>query len=233
MAPAVDGAGGTVPAGCLDVPGRQRTARKLLLRVGDLEVALGELLDVDVLKRHDLDVLDEPCGPVHVPHPGVLHGDLEEHLAIVGRADVQLDLVGEVEPALRLDHVGKQAHDVPILPIELELHLGLVLLEIFRAHALPSDQAATGATAQLGSTISQSSRPASVQAASGPEPPPGSSTRSPLASPTKSPLASPTRSPTASPYTTRGPGPPQVTLFTFTKECRCSGHGPCVLSALI
>src|SRR5215472_7840946 len=155
MAPTVDGAGGTVPAGCLDAPGCQATAWKLLLGVGDLEVALGELLDVDVLKRDDLDVLDEPGGPVHVPHPGVLHGDLEEHLTVVGGADVQLDLVGEVEPALGLDHVGEQAHDVPILPIELELHLGLVFLEIFRAHALPSDQAATGATAQMRSTIGQ------------------------------------------------------------------------------
>src|SRR6516164_8579111 len=196
MTPAVDGAGGTVPAWCLNAPGRQRTAWKLLLRVRDLEVALGELLDVDVLERHDLDVLDEPGGPVHVPHPGVLHGDLEEHLAVIGRADVQLDLVGEVEPALGLDHMGKQPHDVPILPIELELHLGLVLLEIFRAHALPSDQAATGATAQLKSTIGQFSWPGSSHAAC-------------------------------------GAGSPQATPLTFTKDWRCSGQGPCALSAFM
>src|SRR6516162_5640403 len=170
--------------------GRRPTWADDLLGVGDLEVALGEFLDVDVLERHDLDVLNEPSGPVHVPHPGVLHGDLEEHLAVLGRADVQLDLVGEVEPALGLDHVGEQAHDVPILPIELELHLGLVFLEIFRAHALPSDQAATGATAQMRSTISQFSWAASLKAADWP----GSS------------------------HTTCRAGSPQATPLTFTKE---------------
>src|SRR6266851_6945864 len=90
-----------------------------LLGVRDLEVAPGEFLDVDVLERHNLDVLNEAGGPVHVPHPSVLHGDLEKDLTVVGRADVQLDLVGEVEPALGLDHVGEQAHYVPILAIEL------------------------------------------------------------------------------------------------------------------
>src|SRR6266480_7035822 len=176
-----------------------------LLGFGNLEVALGKFLDVDVFEGHDLDVLNEPGGPVHVPHPGVLHGDLEEHLTVVGRADVQLDLVGEVEPALGLDHMGKQAHDVPILPIELELHLGLVFLEIFRAHALPSDQAATGATAQLRSTIGQFSWPASLQAAGWP----GSS------------------------YAACWAGSPQATPLTFTKEWRCSGQGPCALSAFM
>src|SRR5215470_12619911 len=170
-------------AGGLDA-GRLRGDGKLLLGVGDLEVALGEFLDVDVLERHDLDVLDETGGAVHVPHPGVLHDDLEEHLAVVGRADVQLDLVGEVEPAL---------------------HLGLVFLEIFRAHALPSDQAATGATAQVRSTIGQFSWLASLQAAGWP----GSS------------------------HGACGAGSPQATPLTLTKEWRCSGQGPCALSAFI
>src|SRR5215470_2510691 len=205
MVPTVDGADGIVPATCLDAPGQLRRALKRLLGVGDLEVALGEFLDVDVLERHDLDVLNEPGGPVHVPHPGVLHGDLEEHFAVLGRADVQLDLVGEVEPALGLDHVGEQAHDIPILPIELELHLGLVFLEIFRAHALPSDQAATGATAQMRSTISQFSWAASLKAAGWP----GSS------------------------HTTCRAGSPQATPLTFTKEWRCSGQGPNALSAFM
>src|SRR5256885_12724553 len=55
----------------------------------------------------------ETGGAVHVPHPGILHRDLEEDLAVVGGTDVQLHLIGEVEPALSLDHMGEQAHDVP------------------------------------------------------------------------------------------------------------------------
>src|SRR5262249_56120727 len=86
--------------------------------------------------------------------------------------------------------MGEQAHDVPILAIELELHLGLVLLEIFRAHALPSDQAATGATAQMRSTIGQFSWPSSLQAAGWP----GSS------------------------HAACRIGSPQATPLTFTKE---------------
>src|SRR5262249_6808090 len=210
-------AGPCLAGPCLAAPGRRRGAWRRLLGVGNLEVAPGEFLDVDVLERHDLDVLHEPGGPVHVPHPGVLHGDLEEHVTVLGRADVQFDLVSEVEPALGLDHVGEQAHDVPILPIELELHLGLVLFEIFRAHGLPSDQAMTGATAQMRSTIGQFSWPASLQAGSCSKPP----------------SRSPTVSPPGSPHAACGSVSPQVTLLTFTNERRCSRHGPCVPSALM
>src|SRR5262245_22219488 len=100
------------------------------------DVGLLQLLDVDVLERHHADVLDEPRRPVHVPHPGVVHLDLEVDLA-VDVADVQVDLVGQIEPALRLHHVRELTHDVAVLAIELELHLGLVLLEILGAHRVP------------------------------------------------------------------------------------------------
>src|SRR5262249_59997075 len=69
----------------------------------------------------------------------------EVHLAVLRRADVELDGVREVEAPLRLDHVREQAHDVPVLAVELELHLGLVLLEILRAHARPSCLTCAGA----------------------------------------------------------------------------------------
>src|ERR1022692_2792840 len=101
-----------------------------------LKVAFGQFLDVDILEGHDPDVLDEPGRPVHVPHPGVVHGDLEEHLAVVGGTDLEDDVVGEVEPALGLHHMGEEADDVAVLAIELELPLGLVLLEVLRAHVL-------------------------------------------------------------------------------------------------
>ena len=101
-----------------------------------LEVGLVELLDVDVLERHHAHVLHEPGRPVHVPDPGVGHRDLEVDLA-VGVADLQVDRVGEVEPPLGLHHVGELPDDVAVLAIELQLHLGLVLLEILGAHRRP------------------------------------------------------------------------------------------------
>src|SRR5689334_15212074 len=101
---------------------------ELLVVFGDLEVALGQFLYVHVLERHHADVLHETGGAVHVPHPGILHRDFEEDLAVLRRADVQLDLVGEVEAALGLDHMAEQPHHVAVLAVELKLHLGLVLL---------------------------------------------------------------------------------------------------------
>src|ERR1051326_9085871 len=126
-------------------PGPKRSGEALVLFVGELEVTLGELFDVHVLEGDDTHVLDEPGRAVHVPHPGVLHGDFEVDLAVVRRADVELHLVGQVEAPLRLDHVREQTHDVPVLAVELELHLGLVFLEILRAHARPSCLTCTGA----------------------------------------------------------------------------------------
>src|SRR5699024_2885376 len=38
------------------------------------------------------------------------------------------------EPTLGLHHIAEQTDDVPILAIELKLHLGLVLLQVLRTH---------------------------------------------------------------------------------------------------
>src|SRR6516162_8322511 len=46
----------------------------LVVWVGELKVALGEFLDVDVLEGDDPDVLHKSRWAVHVPHPGILHG---------------------------------------------------------------------------------------------------------------------------------------------------------------
>src|SRR5687768_4462910 len=43
-------------------------------------------------------------------------------------------VVGGVEPSLCFDHVREHAHHVAVLTVELQLHLGLVPLEILRAH---------------------------------------------------------------------------------------------------
>src|SRR3712207_6236538 len=40
----------------------------------------------------------------------------------------------EVEAPLGLHHVGELPDDVPVLAIELQLHLGLVLLQVLGAH---------------------------------------------------------------------------------------------------
>jgi len=50
---------------------------------------------------------------------------------------MQVDVVGEIEAAVGLDDIRKQADDVALLLVALELHLGLVLFEIFRAHVSP------------------------------------------------------------------------------------------------
>src|SRR5215813_8071386 len=112
--------------------------------LGKLQVALRQFLDIHVLEGHDPYVLHEPGRAVHVPDPRVVHGDLEEHLAVVGRADLKVHVVGEIEPALGLDHVREEPDDVAVLAIELQLHLGLVLLEILRAHVLPSAASTIG-----------------------------------------------------------------------------------------
>src|SRR3954463_9575631 len=99
-----------------------------------LDLAVAELLDVDVLEGEDLDVLGQPAsGPVHVPDPGVGEGHLEEHVPGLG-AGLHVHLVAQVEAPIGLHDVLEDADDVAVLPIEVELHLGLVLLEILGAH---------------------------------------------------------------------------------------------------
>src|SRR5687767_12137735 len=101
--------------------------------VGQLEVRLVQLLDVDVLERQHPHVAHEPGRSVHVPDPGVGELELEVDLS-PGLPHLQVDGVGEVEAPLGLHHVGELPHDVPVLAIELQLHLGLVLLEVLGAH---------------------------------------------------------------------------------------------------
>src|SRR5690606_30471143 len=105
-----------------------------------------QLLDVHVLERHDPYILDKSRWAGHIPHPRVVHLDLEVDLA-VDVAHVQVDLVREVEAALSLDHVGELPDDVAVLPVELQLHLGLVLFEIFGAHPVPPSSIAASASA--------------------------------------------------------------------------------------
>src|SRR6266566_8678429 len=126
------------PGGPMRLPRPRRARdpprRRPLFGFGQFQVALGQFLDVDVLEGDDPYIFHKTGRTVHVPHPGILHRDLEEDLAVVGGADVQLDLIGQVEPSLGLHHVREELHYVPVLAIELQLHLGFVLLEVLRAH---------------------------------------------------------------------------------------------------
>src|SRR5919197_3104377 len=105
------------------------------------DFGLLELLDVDVFERQDPYVLHESGRAVHVPHPRVGHLHLEVDLA-VGVAYVQVHVVGEVEAPLGLHHVRELPDDVAVLAIELQLHLGLVLLKILGTH-VPASLRAT------------------------------------------------------------------------------------------
>src|SRR5699024_10862010 len=77
----------------------------------------------------------EPRRTVHVPHPGVTHRDLEVCVAAV-TAHLHVHMVGQVETSIGLDDIGEQMHDVAVLPVQRQLHLGLVLLEVFRTHVV-------------------------------------------------------------------------------------------------
>src|SRR4029434_4805653 len=92
-----------------------------------------ELLDVHVLEGDHPDPGDEAGRPVHVPHPGVVQGDVEVGVAVLV-AHLQIELVGQVEAALGLDDVLEHPQDVPVLLVELQLHVGLVALEVLGAH---------------------------------------------------------------------------------------------------
>src|SRR5690606_20056885 len=123
------------PGGTWDTPRDALPASGLpLLEVAQVDVRLRQLLDVDVLEGDDALFLDEPRGAVDVPHPGVVHGDLEPGLPAAAGVDLHVDLVGQVEPPLGLDDVAEQPHHVAVLAVELQLHVGLVLLEILGAH---------------------------------------------------------------------------------------------------
>src|SRR5688572_2435597 len=103
-----------------------------VLGQGKLFVAR-EFFDVDVLECDDADALHKPGGPVHVPDPGVLEGEVEIDLGI-GAARLQVHVVGEVKAALGLDHVAEQPDDIAVFTVELKLHVGFVVFKILGTH---------------------------------------------------------------------------------------------------
>src|SRR5690606_4318080 len=88
--------------------------------VRQLELATLQLFDVHVLEGEHAHRLHEAVGAVDVPHPHVVHGELEVEI-VLGIATDNVDLVGEVEATLGLDHVLKLPHDVAVLAEQREL----------------------------------------------------------------------------------------------------------------
>ena len=93
----------------------------------------GELLDVHVLEGEHPHRLHEAVGTVDVPHPHVVHGQLEVEV-VLGVLAHEFDLVGQVKPALGLHHVAKLRHDVAILAEQRQFHFSVVVFELVLVH---------------------------------------------------------------------------------------------------
>src|SRR6185437_7507558 len=102
-------------------PGRERR----------LDLALRpELLDRDVLRRVHLGPGDDPAGPVLVPDPDVLHGQVHEWIGgRVRRLHVQP--VAQIRGLGRQHAVAEEAEHRRVLALEPQLELGVELLQVF------------------------------------------------------------------------------------------------------
>ena len=93
----------------------------------DLELGLGELLDVDVLERDHPDLLDEARRAVHVPDPRIGHANLVVDLAARITRN-QLHGISQVETAFGLHHIGKLANHVAVFAVHGQLDVCLVVV---------------------------------------------------------------------------------------------------------
>src|SRR5581483_8768573 len=121
---------GLIPGGCSLL---SRQAQRPPTVSHHLQLLFRELLDVDVLERDDPHRGHEPGRAVHIPHPGIAQLDLEVGAALLV-ASLHLDLVGQIETPLGLDHVAEHGEDGAVLLVQLELDLGFVPFEVFGAH---------------------------------------------------------------------------------------------------
>src|SRR5690606_18563849 len=195
----------SVTRGTSPLPGGSRREGAVLRQP---QVGLLQLLHVDVLERDDPDVLDEPGRTVHVPYPGVRHAYLEVDLSR-GVAHLHVDRVGQVEPSLGLHHVGELTDDVAILAIERQLHLGLVLLEVLRAHPVAAPPSCSASSKLPFSPTSN------------------------IAAPSGSEAHAALRIDAALRWIRRGGTIPccMPAMATLANDHRCSSHGPWAVSA--
>src|SRR3954451_21652370 len=101
-------------------------------RATALQLGRRQFFDVDVLERQHPHLMHEPGLSVHVPHPCVAQLHFDHRLGGVS-SYIQLDVVGQIEPALAFNGVAKHGRDVFVLLSELDLTLGLEVLEIVGA----------------------------------------------------------------------------------------------------
>jgi len=103
-----------------------------ILRKGQFLVA-GQLFHVDVFEGDHPHALDETGGAVDIPHPGVLEREVKVDFA-VGAARLQVHMVGKIETPFGLDYVAEQPDDVTVFAVELQLHVGFIVLKILGTH---------------------------------------------------------------------------------------------------
>src|SRR5690554_2003196 len=101
----------------------------------ELQILRIELLDVDVFEGEHAHRLHEPVGTVDIPHPDIVHGQFEVEI-VLGVLPHQLDLIGQVEPPLRLNDIAELAYDVPVFPEQRKLDLAVVILELVVIHSV-------------------------------------------------------------------------------------------------
>src|SRR5206468_2130563 len=115
--------------------------RALRVRLGRIVADGPELLHRHVARGPDLGARDDPGGPVLVPDPDVLHLQMEER--IVRLRDLsEIELVAEVRGVLSENAVPEEAEDGGVFLLQLELELGLELVELVEiTHAVESSLA--------------------------------------------------------------------------------------------
>src|SRR5205085_12057422 len=106
----------------------------------------------------DLGARDDPRRPVLVPHPHVLHLQVEERVARL-RDVLEVEVVAEVRGVLGEDAVAEEAEDGRVLLLQAELEVGLELVQLVDVgHAAQSSPVRTVWTGPWpGSTRSGSS----------------------------------------------------------------------------
>ena len=120
-----------------------------------------QLLDGHVARRPRLGARDNPSRTVLVPHPDVLHLQVEERVGGLGDLR-ELELVAEVRGVLRQHAIAEEAEDRGVLLLEAELELRLEFVELVEvAHAAESSFARRASTRPFPGTSSAGSSSAS------------------------------------------------------------------------
>lgn len=90
---------------------------------------LGEFFHVDVFESHHPHGLDETRGTINIPHPGIRHAHLKEHVPTDG-VNLHVHLVTQVETPLSFHHVGEQVNDVAVFAEQVQLEAVFVAFNI-------------------------------------------------------------------------------------------------------